>query len=236
MNLNRLWAGKNSKKKCERNCRRFVCDNCLNPFLTAKSLENHKESCEQFDAVKTVLPKEGTFMSFKKLKKKRKCLFEFMPILNRHKSAEQFQEHIPCGFCSHTVSMVDEVEFSPVLFRGKNVAKEFVKQLVSHVKDLHNKYGKKRIVWKDGERNAFEPAEVCWLCGGELSQRKVADHCHFTGKFRGAAHSGCNLLARKPKFTPVFFHNLAGYDAHLFVKNLGKQFGVIKCIPNTEEK
>ena len=35
---------------------------------------------------------------------------------------------------------------------------------------------------------------------------------------------------------PVFFHNLAGYDAHLFVGNLGKTEGEIKCIPNNEEK
>ncbi|XP_022784290.1 uncharacterized protein LOC111324887 [Stylophora pistillata] len=39
-----------------------------------------------------------------------------------------------------------------------------------------------------------------------------------------------------PKFTPVIFHNLAGYDSDLFVKNLGKTEGDIKCIPNNEEK
>ena len=64
----------------------------------------------------------------------------------------------------------------------------------------------------------------------------MRDHCHFTGKFRGAAHNICNLQFKKPKFTPVFFHNLSGYDAHLFVKNLGKTEGNIKCIPNNEGK
>ena len=34
----------------------------------------------------------------------------------------------------------------------------------------------------------------------------------------------------------MIFHNLSGYDAHLFVKNLGKSEGDIKCIPNNEEK
>ncbi len=37
---------------------------------------------------------------------------------------------------------------------------------------------------------------------------------------------------RVPKFVPVLFHNLEGYDAHLFVKSLGD----IKCIPKTDEK
>ncbi|XP_072048611.1 uncharacterized protein [Amphiura filiformis] len=41
---------------------------------------------------------------------------------------------------------------------------------------------------------------------------------------------------RKPKFFPVIFHNLAGYDAHLFIKNLGKTEGEIDCIPSNEEK
>ena len=68
------------------------------------------------------------------------------------------------------------------------------------------------------------------------NKKKGRDHCHFTGKFRGAAHNICNLQFKKPKFTPVIIHNLSGYDSHLFVKNLGKTEGDIKCIPNNEEK
>ena len=90
----------------------------------------------------------------------------------------------------------------------------------------------------------FDNATKCWICSGESNaddlanenKRKVRDHCHFTGKYRGAAHSSCNLKFTKPKFTPVIFHNLANYDAHLFVKNLGKTEGNIKCTPNTDEK
>jgi hypothetical protein len=41
---------------------------------------------------------------------------------------------------------------------------------------------------------------------------------------------------KKPRFIPVLFHNLEGYDAHLFIKNLGVGSGDIKCIPKTEEK
>ena len=48
--------------------------------------------------------------------------------------------------------------------------------------------------------------------------------------------NSCNLDYRKPKFTPVVFHNLSGYDGHLFIKNLGFSEGKIDCIPNNEEK
>ena len=39
-----------------------------------------------------------------------------------------------------------------------------------------------------------------------------------------------------PKFVPVIFHNLSGYDSHLFIKQLGKSHRSINCIPNNEEK
>ena len=96
------------------------------------------------------------------------------------------------------------------------------------------------------QERKFQRATKCWLCEGDLVKdnshedyknlRPVRDHYHFTGEYRGPAHNKCNLQYRKPKFTPVFFHNLAGYDAHLFVRNLGKTEGNIKCIPNNEEK
>ena len=65
---------------------------------------------------------------------------------------------------------------------------------------------------------------------------KVRDHCHFTGKYRGAAHNSCNLQCRKPMILPVIFNNLQGYDSHLFIKQLAKVKGGLTCIPSTEEK
>ena len=93
---------------------------------------------------------------------------------------------------------------------------------------------------------AFEKATNCWICGDKLVTDKshqdyeknhpVRDHCHYTDKYRDPTHNECNSQFRKPKFTPIFFHNLSGYDSHLFIKNLGKTQGNIKCIPNIEEK
>ena len=52
--------------------------------------------------------------------------------------------------------------------------------------------------------------------------RKVRDHCHYSGIYRGAAHFGCNLRYKIPSYIPVVFHNPAGYDAHLFIRELAK--------------
>ena len=96
----------------------------------------------------------------------------------------------------------------------------------------------KKMIFEKEDKKVFEESEACWICKEkiEFSELKVRDHCHFTGQFRGAAHSRCNLLFRKPKFTPVIFHNLFGYDSHLFVTKLRKDSGNVKAIPNNEEK
>ena len=78
---------------------------------------------------------------------------------------------------------------------------------------------------------------ICHICEEELLEKdKVKDHCHYTGKYRGAAHSVCNLNYKNKKFIPIIFHNLSGYDSHLFIKNIGITKSKVDCIPNNEEK
>ena len=95
----------------------------------------------------------------------------------------------------------------------------------------------KKMIFGKEEKERFDKATKCWICKEEFeNDDKVRDHCHFTGRYRGAAHNKCNLNYKKPNFTPVVFHNLSGYDSHLFIKNLGFSGGNIDCIPNNEEK
>ena len=45
----------------------------------------------------------------------------------------------------------------------------------------------------------------------------------------------CNLMYRIPSYIPVVFHNLSRYDAHLFVKELGKNLRDMEVIAKNKE-
>ena len=85
------------------------------------------------------------------------------------------------------------------------------------------------------DKLVYDNSTLCHFCNEEFDKDSVRDHCHLSGKFRGAAHEVCNLKYKIPKFFPVVFHNLSGYDSHLFIKTLGNSKGNISCIPNNEE-
>ena len=66
---------------------------------------------------------------------------------------------------------------------------------------------------------------------------KVRDHCHYTGKYRGAAHDICNLRYKIPEEIPVVFHNGSTYDYHFIIKKLVKDFdGNFECLGENTEK
>ena len=64
----------------------------------------------------------------------------------------------------------------------------------------------------------FQKNNSCWICKKFINnhnEEKVRDHCHVTGKFRGAAHWNCNVNFQLTRKLSVISHNLRGYDSHL---------------------
>ena len=67
--------------------------------------------------------------------------------------------------------------------------------------------------------------------------RKVRDHCHYTGEYRGAANSICNLKYSVPKKIPIVFHNRSNYDYHFITKELAEKFKKqFTCLGENTEK
>ena len=64
-----------------------------------------------------------------------------------------------------------------------------------------------------------------------IKYRRVRDHCLHTRKYRGAAHSICNLRYK------TLIHNGSTYDYHFIVKELAKEFdGQFECLEENTEK
>ena len=84
---------------------------------------------------------------------------------------------------------------------------------------------------------AYKRARECHICYKPFNSKdpKVRDHCHYTGRYRGPAHSLCNLRYRIPSYIPIVFHNLSYYDAHLFIKEFGKHSKDIGVIAKNKE-
>ena len=81
------------------------------------------------------------------------------------------------------------------------------------LKSLNNfwRKGQKWIVYTK-KKIYFDKVTVDWICKKlfDNDEEKVRDHCHVTGKFRGAAHWDCNINFQLTKKVPVIFHNLIG--------------------------
>ena len=84
----------------------------------------------------------------------------------------------------------------------------------------------------------FQKSNNCWICKKPIDndEDKVRDHCHVTGKFRGAAHKKCNLDFKLSKKVSVILHNLRGYNSHLTFNELDKFDVKIEVILNGLEK
>ena len=124
---------------------------------------------------------------------------------------EKYQRHQPSGFCYKIVCFDKKINIKPVLYRAKDddddVGQKFVEKLEADIKRIHKKFDfSKKMIFTVKDKSDFEKAKICWICQKEFkkSDRKVRDHCHYTGKFRGAAHNSCNMHFKKPKFTHVF--------------------------------
>ena len=248
-NMSRLFSAQVSKH----DGKIYPCEYCLQSFTNEKTLENHLEYCKNFKCGKTFYPKKGETLKFKNYEKMHDVPFiiyaDFESILKpvdnkKGANTKQFQKHEPSGYC-YLIKCFDDNVFEPRLKRytkksdDEDVSLKFIKSLEKSVRKIHKKFKfPKRILMREEDKKDFENAEKCYACGIKFDEKveKGKDHCHYTGKYRGAACSKCNTKMKKPKFIPIVFHNLQNYDSHLFIQNLGVTEGKIDCIPKTEEK
>ena len=115
--------------------------------------------------------------------------------------------------------------------------KRFCKDLKDHATGIIDFKKKTVIPLTKEEEDNYNEENTCYICKKDFNNDKVRYHCHFTGKYRGAAHKTCNLRYKIPKNIPVIFHNWSTYDYHFIIKELACEFeGNFECLGENTEK
>ena len=139
------------------------------------------------------------------------CLLEKMStcISNPNESSTtKINKHTPSGYSIFTESK-NKLDY----YRGKDCMKKFCKDLKEHATRIINYEKKKIIPLTKEEKINYNDQQICYICKKEFENRdtagpsfleskkhhKVRDHCHYTGKYRGAAHNIRNLRYKVPK-------------------------------------
>jgi hypothetical protein len=220
--------------------RKHPCLRCLHVFTTPELLKSHKLDCLGIGEKpqRTEMPEEGEsilrFTSHHKQMRVPYVIYADFEALNVPVEGcagdpqtcwtRQIAKQTPCGYC-YVVVRSDGEAAPPVLYRGENAAEHFMAALQRELETINDVFNNpKKMAMTQEDRKAFLKAVDCHVCGGPFDRDRVRDHCHLTGRYRGAAHSECNLKLRvSPHKTkvPVAFHNLRGHDGHLLMQAIG---------------
>ncbi|KAB0792615.1 hypothetical protein PPYR_11269 [Photinus pyralis] len=255
-----------SKQISQRNGATHFCDGCINYFRTEQQLKKHQmQDCNHTSTIlptttlkldKTGNMRPENLLTFTNFQKQMLLPFviyaDFESILQPLDTAEpdpkksftiKTCKHTPYSFCYYIKSSYNDEWSRLETYRGENAAQIFITRLQNDIKNIYREYllnVRPMEPLSEDELRMYDESRTCFICqnpfDNDSTNPKVKDHCHITGKYRGSAHATCNLNYKIPNFIPVVFHNLSGYDSHLFVKELGADTEDIDVIPTSTEK
>ena len=210
----------------------FYCLNCLHSFRTDNALKRHERFCDNNDYCHVQMPtKNNKALKYNHGEKSLKVPFTIYADLEcllikqqscQNNPNESYNErkamHEPCGYALSLISSFDSRENKRNFYRGMDCIKRFCSDLKELATKIINHEEKEMIPLTDIEYNFYKEQEKCHICQKEFCYdknekmkfklyKKVRDHCHYTGKFRGAAHSICNLNYKVPHEIPVRIHD-----------------------------
>ena len=208
--------------------------------------------CIDNETVRVEMPRKGSTVEFYHGQNQFKVLFmmyadfevllesiqERVPSDPNEPYTSEVSQHIPSGWCVYSKFAYGDADDPLQLHRGEDCVEKFCEYIRQEARRLYHMFPEKPMdpltnrQWK-----SYKRASKCHICFKPFNFKdpKVRDHCHYTGHYRGPAHSLCNLRYRIPSYIPVVFHNLSGYDAHLFIKELGKYSKDIEVIAKNKE-
>ena len=225
----------------------FYCYGCLHSFRTETALKNHVDLCKNNKFAKVELPNsENNFKMYnssgKSLKMNTVIYADFESILvpNDTCRKEIINKQVRCDY---SINVVDNHSNrrKQTYYCGDNAISKFCKKIRAIAYKKISFCKSQMIDLTLEEQKEYEDAKYCHICkkvfGEKKKHRQVRDHDHYTSKYRGAAHSICNLRYSTQKDIPVLFHNVTNYDFNLIITELAKEFrSELQCIPVNTNK
>ena len=231
--------------------RKHFCMHCLQCFSSERVLTKHQEVCIEINGEQSIkMPEVGSKIEFKNYNKQMQAPFviyaDFEAITepihgcnqsNQQSFTEAYQKHTDCGYGYKVVCCYDDKYSKPIkYYRGEKAVYKFMEAMLDEVKYCRQtiKYKfNKPLVMSPEDEDKFQKATSCHICGKKYKKtprsgnspgrgKRVRDHCHITGEFRGSAHNQCNRDFTITDKIPVIFHNLKGYDSHFIMQEIGK--------------
>ena len=214
--LSRLLNSRNSKH----HGKQHFCMNCLQGFTLEWSRDEHYAYCNDKEMVRVEMPKLGSVVEFCDGQNQFKVPFimyaDFESVLEpiqgpendepcglrahrphpRTSSNRGVNNHIPSGWCIYSDFTYGKVENPLKLYRGEDCVKKFCDHVIGEAHRLYHAFPEKPMEpltkkqWKK-----YKKTSRCHICFESFTEDnpKVRAHCHYSGLYRGAAHSLCNL-------------------------------------------
>lgn len=253
-NIHYCWIKDLSKllgKQISRNCRKkILCDRCFCHFTNQKAYSEHMELCIKFNKCQPEMPPDGTKIQFDKYKNELMAPFIIYAdvesllktptekFCNGEKTTA-YQQHEAYSVGYYLKNQYDDTKSSYHAKRGPTCIAWFIDQLYEISKMVYDALEEPMpMEYTADDAKRFREADQCHICGRKytLADKRVRDHSHMTGKYRGSAHQACNLRYTETRTVPVVFHNLSHYDAHFIIKELATKYnGPLTAIPLNEE-
>ncbi|RLU20283.1 hypothetical protein DMN91_006890 [Ooceraea biroi] len=242
-NLSRLVSAQLSRKQHQK---------CLHYFPTAERLTAHTVDCGRINDCAIILSSEDDkLLAFRNFKRKERAPFvvyaDLECTLEKNEDEEgtaktgAYQRHRAFSV-GYYVSCAYDESSAYRSRRGEDCVSWFVgelSELARRVKTILASNAPMRDFTPEQREELRDAAASCHVCGKPFTaaDARVRDHCHLTGRYRGPAHSTCNLNCKDSHVIPVIFHNLSGYDAHFIIEDVANAFeGSVELLPLMKER
>ena len=231
----------------------FICKIRSNSYTSENVLMLHKRKCENKD-ITTIRISAESHLHWKEHFHKNPLSFRNYADFEADNEKENsslgnkttnIYKQNPVLNVYHVVSELEDVLKSH--YHNSPLGCINVDWFVNEVIKLENKmafYFKKTnkdIIMTEEDQEVFKNDNICRFCEKVIESDRVRDRCHLTRKYKGPAHSICNInvTQKQSNFIQFIFHIFSNYDCHMFFKEVvDKKNDKIKfdTIPKTNEE